>query len=358
MVEGIYIYCLIGKAEKTDLGLNGLNGATLELIPYKDINAVVSEMPVINFDRFDREVLDHYITIHQQVNEGVMKYYDVVPLAFGIIAPNPWEVRNLIERAYLQFKTALKRITGKVEFVFQVWWDQEKLLPDLVRTTPEIQKLKEELSTKDKILDLPLKLKLGKLLQQKAEVWREAYLKEIQTSLNSCSQDFTLNKLMGEGMIANFSFLIEKARESELDRKVQDLGRKYEGKLKFKYIGPMPPYSFVHINLSLGNFELVNEARELLGLGEKASFEEIKKAYYALVHQYHPDKSQANQKKAQEQMKKIIQAYSVLESYCQSCGEFLASQDLDSKIGVGEGKMAGRKYSFKKEDVENSLIIK
>jgi len=375
MVEGTYIYCLIGKAEKTDLGLNGLNGATLGLIPYKDINAVVSEMPVINFDRFDKEILDHYVAIHQQVNEELMsakggsasdgKYYDVVPMAFGIIAPNIVEVSRIMERAYLQFKAALKKIKGKAEFVVQVWWDQKKLLSDLVRTTPEIQELKEELLTKDKILGLPLKLKLGKLIQQKAEVWREACLKDIQATLSSCSHDFTLNKLMGEEMIANFSFLVEKTRESELDRKMQELGRKYEGRLRFKYIGPMPPYSFVNINLSLGNFELVNEARELLGLSEVASWDEIKKAYYILAHQYHPDKQQNDLRKTQGQMKRITQAYSILENYCQSCDELIGKNENPAEGPLrpcedeaSEARQRRQIYSFKEKDVKNSLIIK
>ena len=58
---------------------------------------------------------------------------------------------------------------------------------------------------------------------------------------------------------------------------MQELGKKYEGELKFKYIGPMPPYSFVNINLKLGNFELVDGARKLLKLAECDTFNEIKR---------------------------------------------------------------------------------
>ena len=103
----------------------------------------------------------------------------------------------------------------------------------------------------------------------------------------------------------------------------------------------MPSYSFVNINLKMGNFEVVNEARKLLGLNEEASLEGIKKAYYRLSQEYHPDKVRGKE----EEMKKIIQARAVLANYCQSCAEFL-------------GKVEDQKYSFKKEDVENSLIIK
>ena len=106
----------------------------------------------------------------------------------------------------------------------------------------------------------------------------------------------------------------------------------------------MAAYSFSNINLGLGNFEIIDEARKLLGLGEEAAFDEIKKAYYALSHQYHPDKYGGEPATA-EKMKKIIEAYRTLENYCQSCDEL-----------IGENKI--QKYSLKREDVENSLIIK
>jgi len=351
--EGKYIYSIIKEAQDRKFGSIGINNREVSLIRYKDISAVVSGTPVINFDRLDKKELTRYVATHQKVNEEVMKDYDVVPTAFGIIAPSASEVSRILEKAYLQFKTALKNITGKVEFAVQVWWDQKKLLEELVNINPEIQRLKQEASSKGGILGMPIKLKLGKLIQKEIETQRQTFINNnnIRADLQSLSYDSTLNKLIDDDMIANFSFLIEKVREPELDRKMQELGKKYEGKLKFKYIGPMSPYSFANINLGLGDFELIDEARRTLGLGEEASFGEIRQAYYALSHQYHPDRPRGNE----EEMKKITQAYAALENYCQSCDEIAPTP----KFGVGvKGKVESQKYSFKKEDVENSLIIK
>ncbi|MBU4466673.1 GvpL/GvpF family gas vesicle protein [Patescibacteria group bacterium] len=347
MKKGIYLYGITDKIEKKNFGPIGINEAKVEVIPCKDINALISETPIINFDRFDKEKLTKYVTIHQKVNEEVMRNYDVVPMAFGIIAPSKAEVLRILERAYLQFKTVLRKIAGKAEFAVQVWWNQEKLLEELVNVNPEIERLKQKAFSKVSILGMPIKLKLGKLIQQEIEAQKEAFIQDIQAHLKNSSHDFTSNKLIEDDMLANFSFLIEKAREGELDKKMQELGKKYEEKLRFKYIGPMPAYSFVNINLELGNFEVVDEARELLSLGEEATLEGIKKAYYSLAHQCHPDKHLNDPEKVQE-MKKINQAYSILENYCQSyddsCGDFMEEPY--------------QKYSFKEEAVKNSLIIK
>ncbi|MEK7211988.1 MAG: GvpL/GvpF family gas vesicle protein [Patescibacteria group bacterium] len=342
--EGVYIYCIIQENAHRGFGPIGINNQEVNLVHYQDIAAVVSHTPIINFDRLDKTELTKYVAIHQQVIEEVRKEYDAVPLTFGIIAPSSDEVSRILAKAYLQFKMALREVSGKAEFVVQARWDPKRVLEELANADPEIQKLKQEVSSKGGILGIPLKLKLGKLVHQKIEARKQEYIKEIHTALNAISGDTTLNKLIDAEMIANFSLLIEKNRETELDERMQELGKTYEGKLRFKYIGPMPPYSFININLGLGNFEIIDEARKLLGLGEAAAGDEIKKAYYALARQYHPDKYGA-EAEADEKMKAIIKAYRILENYCRSCDEL-------------KGRVGGQSYSFKEEEVKNSLIIK
>ncbi|PIX30707.1 hypothetical protein COZ62_01190 [Candidatus Berkelbacteria bacterium CG_4_8_14_3_um_filter_39_27] len=352
MEEGKYIYSIIKEAQDRKFGSIGINDREVSLVHFKDISAVVSSTPIINFDRLDKKELTRNVAIHQKTNEEVMKDCDVVPMAFGIIAPNVDEVSRILEKAYLQFKTALKKVAGKVEFAVQVFWDEKKMLENLTNENIEIKKLKEK--AQSPVKGITAKLKLGKLLFETLEEKCREYLKDIENSLKECCLDSKEGKLLKTNsqstislepvMIGNISFLVEKKAEPEFDKKMQELGQKYGENLRFKYVGPMPPYSFVNINLKLGNFEVINEARKLLGLGEKVTFAEIKNAYYALSHQYHPDKYGCESKTGKE-MKKIAQAYSILENYCQSCDEFT-------------GKIEGRKYSFREEDVKNSLIIK
>ncbi len=356
--EGKYIYSIIQENENRSFGPIGISNRGVNLVSYHDIAAVVSDTPVINFDRLDKTELTKYVAIHQKVNEEIMsarggKEYDIIPLTFGIIAPSSDEVFRILEKAYFQFKTALIKVTGKAEFVVQARWDPKRVLEELANTDPEIRELKQEIASKGGIFGMPIKLRLGRLVHQKIEARKQEYIEDIHAVLNAAARDVTFNKLIDEDMIANFSFLMEKVKEPELDQKMQELGKKYEGKLRFKYIGPMPPYSFVHINLSLGNFELINEARKILGLGERVVFDEIKHAYYALSKKYHPDKY-GGKPATSEKMKKIIEAYCILENYCRSYDEF-REKGHSAELSRSPG---GQSYSFKEEDVKNSLIIR
>jgi hypothetical protein len=63
------------------------------------------------------------------------------------------------------------------------------------------------------------------------------------------------NKLIGDNMILNVAFLVERAREAEFDTAVSDLSSRNADLLSFKYTGPWPPYNFVNIKLKLERAE-------------------------------------------------------------------------------------------------------
>ena len=55
----------------------------------------------------------------------------------------------------------------------------------------------------------------------------------------------------------------------------------------------------------MANFNEIDEARRLLGLGEAATLKEIKSAYRRLAHRHHPDKHIVASEEDMERMKKL-----------------------------------------------------
>ena len=51
---------------------------------------------------------------------------------------------------------------------------------------------------------------------------------------------------------------------------------------------------------------------KILNIGEKATPEEIRKAYKKLAMRWHPDKNKGNEKVAEEKFKEISEAYQIL----------------------------------------------
>lgn len=147
-------------------------------------------------------------------------------------------------------------------------------------------------------------------------------------------------------MIMNRSYLIERMAEQTFDDAVSALGREQQDYLRVKYVGPMPPYSFVPLEFSQGNFALIDQARKRLFLPERVRFREIKAAYRYLAMQYHPDKN-LDEPGSAVRFRQVAEAYEVLETYCSSWGEpgdntiYSFTQDEVNQIFVVREKPSG-----------------
>lgn len=356
--EKKYVYAIIRNPQKMQASdicrlseaIVGLNNRYIVLVPYRDIAAAISNTHLINFDKLDKKELAQFITAHDQVNAGLMKKQDVIPMRFGMIVESAEEIRSILAKAYIQFKAVLERIVGKAEFIVQISWNEKNILEKLVRENPEIQKLKKEVESKGKFLGFSSEMKLGKRVFEALESRRKEYMEDILEDLAAHFQNFSAGKLLDKEMIMNYSFLIGTTEESTLEFRLNQLAEKYKDELRFKYIGPMAPYSFTVINLSAGNFDLVDNARKTLGLGESATMLAIRDVYHKLAQEYHPDKYEYKKdlftlKEIEKKMKNIITANEILTVYCKHYLSALAPKKEQL-------------CSFRKGDVEDSIIIK
>ncbi len=66
-------------------------------------------------------------------------------------------------------------------------------------------------------------------------------------------------------------------------------------------------------------FEDIEKAKSILGLGERATYEEIQNTYKTLAKKWHPDKCKDSDNQiCNEKMKEINNAYEVLKSYIEN----------------------------------------
>ncbi|MBC8231036.1 GvpL/GvpF family gas vesicle protein [bacterium] len=333
-LPGLYIYGIIETSQEKSFGRIGIGEEKPEAttVCFRDIAAVVSETHIEQFDE-DKEFLTQYIATHQQVLEFVMKTDTVVPMKFGIVAQNMDDLMTMLDRAYIQFITVLNRLRGKVELAVQACWNQQAVVAEIASTDSNIQRLLSQLAASEES-DIQAKIKIGRVIHGRIAKQTDAFRTNIRNFLRPYAVDVASNQLLTEDMLMNGAFLVDKEREAEFDEKVNEISDKYEGKLQFKYIGPMPAYSFTNIELTITKFELIDNARKMLGLGEEATMTEIQDAYRKLATEYHPDRH-PDAAEAQEKFKKIAEAYEILEVYCQNY-----------------------RYSFGKEQVEKTIAVR
>ena len=246
--EGKYVYCIIETSEPRSFGSMGIGGRGDEVytIQHRGLAAVVSNTPLVVYDPTRENVFTH-----EQVNEAVMREFTVLPMAFGALFRTDDDIIELIRGTYDALRDVLAKMEGKVEFGLKVNWDRDKVTAQLEETNDEIRHLKEQITSRTTGSTYFARMQLGRLIETALTDQADAYIREVYSQLRDTAVASRANKPIGDRMIMNAAFLIDRNTEAEFDQKVKEIASKYEDKLSFRYTGPWPPYNFVHIRLKL-----------------------------------------------------------------------------------------------------------
>ncbi len=333
-----FIYAVLDRPAEgalvDDSGADGIDAAPLERVDYRDLVAVISDIDPARFvpNAAAEARLQADLLKYQQVNAALFRHSGqggMLPLKFGFTAADKAAVEAVLERAYLQLRAHLNRLRGVAELVVHASWEISRVIPEIAHTHPEL------------ISEDPVQT--GKNLFEAVEAKKRGLIDTVHGQLSPLALDFAAGSGKTENMIFNRSYLVATAQGVAFDAAMNVLGDRYDGILSFRYIGPLPAYSFVNIELNQGKFELLDQARKTLNLPETVTWEQIKTAYRRLLLANHPD-HHPDDPQAAQRCKAVVSAYELVSAYCQSLPEFAARGH--------EGD-----FSFAQSEVEKVFIV-
>jgi hypothetical protein len=248
--EGVYVYCVIELGERREFGTIGIGGRGDEVytVHFRDLAAVVSRTPLQVYDPTRENAL-----AHEKVNEVVMMDHGhtPVPMSFGTVFRTEGDVVEFMKDTYDALCDVLSKMKGKLEFGLKVTWNREQVLAELEQENEELARLKAEIVSNQHSSTYFARMQLGRLVEQALADKSSSIVKDIYDHLRDAAIASRPDKPIGDKMIMNASFLVERDKADEFDQKVSEIGHKYEGKLQFRYTGPWPPYNFVKIRLQI-----------------------------------------------------------------------------------------------------------
>jgi hypothetical protein len=245
-LQGEYIYGIVEEPQLRRFSFLGVGEAKVYTINHQSIAAVVSDTEFSEIDPTRRNVHAHTVA-----QDELLKEYTLLPMGFGMIASSEDEVRGLLENNYQGLVSELNRLAGRIEVALKVFWDQETIIRELhLAGSYELDKVRAKLNDALSPLETRnLLVEAGKLVERIALNWKTKYAELVYTILKELSYDAKVNDSMGVKNLLNASFLIERSRESEFKEQVYKLDSEFQGKVNFKYVGPLPPYNFVDLRL-------------------------------------------------------------------------------------------------------------
>jgi hypothetical protein len=245
---GRYVYGIVQAKDPVTFGKIGIGGSgeMVYTVNYQDIAAVVSNTSVYIFDPTRENAL-----AHEHVIETVMKNHTIIPMSFGTVFRTDDDIREVLKSIYPSLKDVLHQMSGKLEFGLKVNWDRDQIIEDIKQEDEEIRQFHQEIIRKHLQSTYLARMQLGRMIDKALAERSISYVREIYEALRGVCVASRDNQPIGDKMIMNAAFLVERDREAEFDSGVNKIARKYGQRLKFKYTGPWPPYNFVNIRLKL-----------------------------------------------------------------------------------------------------------
>ncbi len=252
---------------------------------------------------------------YKQINASYFLDHTIIPFHFGNIVDNEGEMRQFLINATIQLKALIDKVKGKGEIIIQVSFDVQKVIVEI-----------------SKNVDISNKIAVGKAFFDLSQKYKKAIKQALKSKLFIHVADYKETNTVNEPIIILNTYLVEKEKKELFDNALDEIAEKCDDFIVFNYLGPLPPYGFVATEFNKGNFDLINEARLVLGLKEQCTFDEVKSNYRKISFTVHPDKNEGEDHK----MKELNEAYCIVKAYCNSGNE--------------------SEYSFTKEAIERSFV--
>jgi hypothetical protein len=239
-----YVYGVLSGAPRIPDGTEGVGdpGAPVRLVRGGPLSALVSDVEP-GPHRATRRDLARHLEVLQEVGSEVT----LVPLRFGTIMPSDDAVRDeLLVARRPALERLLERLGGRVELNLKGTYD-EQVFAEIVAEHREIADLRrrvEEIPATAAYYD---RIRLGELVAGALAARRERDAAAIVERLAPLAEDVSEGALTHERGVVNAAFLVDRERIDEFDAAANAVAGDYDGRIAFRYTGPLPGYSFTSL---------------------------------------------------------------------------------------------------------------
>jgi len=250
MTEGKYLYCVIKEKSPKKFDILGQDEKEVYAVNAGGLAIAVSDTP-----KEEYSFIKEHLTCHQKVIEGIMKEgYDVLPVRFNTVAKSEKDIREKILKAKRkELLETFPIVEGRIELGLRAFWkDMPSIFQEIVAENKIIQQAKKEAQKNPNQFKVAA---VGELVQKALDDKKEKEAQKILSPLKKLAVDFKERELlrsrdiMKDSMILSSAFLVPKKNEKEFDKRVGALVKDYDRRIKFIYMGPIPPFNFVELIL-------------------------------------------------------------------------------------------------------------
>ena len=236
----LYCYGVVPtEAAKPQPGA-GLGGRPVEPIRLGDVAALTSAVPPGRVRARRRDLLTHFDVLGQAFTHGT-----VLPLRFGIVFDDERSLLDdFLKPRHDELAALLRDLRERAELRVTAHYREAAILAEAVRENPRIARLRDA-TQGEAAAAHPLLLELGELVSADVQARTARDARDLLERLRPLASRYELDEDPIEYQVLRASFLVDGGKVPAFDAAMDELASAHAGRIDFKYVGPLPPHSFV-----------------------------------------------------------------------------------------------------------------
>jgi Gas vesicle synthesis protein GvpL/GvpF len=234
----LHVYGVVSAATPLPEVLRGRGEAPVRLVVHRDLAAIVSEVDV------DARIRRDDLLAHARVLESLVEGATVLPMRFGVIVETDEEVaRNILEPGESGLTALLQSFDGLIQLTVKAYHDQDQALKDLLNERSDLRMLRDQTGKGPAFY--PAQLRLGEAIAAGLETLVSSDAAMLHEELTGIAESIVLGDITGHHQVLNAALLVQRSARTRTDEAIARLRGTLPERLRLRYIGPQPPYSFV-----------------------------------------------------------------------------------------------------------------
>jgi hypothetical protein len=243
----LYVYGIVeaGPQEGLPAGGVGRPPAPVGLVDEGGLTAVVSPLPQreLTARREDLEA-------HQSVLTALVERTTVVPMRFGVVMDDAETLRRQLLTGHgPALRELLAAVRGRVQMTLKAFYAGDALLREVTASRPDIARTAAEVRDREDAQARSAKIWVGEVIANEVSRRREADERRILDAVSAVVDDVRVEAPVSEQGAVNAQLLVARERREQLDAVVRGLTEQDAGRLAYRYVGPLAPYSFADLAL-------------------------------------------------------------------------------------------------------------
>jgi hypothetical protein len=217
-------------------------GGTVGTVSLNGIAALSSPVDTAAVRARRKDLMAHTDVLSRALDAG-----PVVPLQFGtVFESGEAVVSEFLEPRKRELERLLHELEGRVELRVRAFYLEEAILAEIVRDNRRVARLREATRSRKEAATYAARIELGEIVasELRARAQRDAgaildRLRPLAVAVDVVDEEPI------EHQVLNASFLVERGRVGTFDEAMDEIAQRQEGRIRFKYVGPLAPHSFV-----------------------------------------------------------------------------------------------------------------